>query len=75
VAIIQSTGGYQIVALSPGSAGIQPPEVAPAAIPLERGSTVEIREVPTRYIFIDGKPLPQPLDTPTTALEGPPPPR
>jgi hypothetical protein len=75
VAIVQSTGGYQIVALAPGSAGIQPPDVAPAAIPLERDSTVEIREVPTRYIFIDGKPLPQPLDTPTTALEGPPPPR
>jgi hypothetical protein len=35
------------------------------------GSTVEIREVPTRFLFIDGKPVGHPLDE----LEGEPPPR
>ena len=47
----------------------------PAAIELKPGSTVEIREVPTRYVFIDGKPLRQPLDEPTAPLEGQPRPR
>ena len=74
VAIVQG-GGYQEVVLKPGqSASVLPEEAAPA-VPLEDSSRVEIREVPTRYVFIDGKPLPKPLDEPTAALEGPPPPR
>jgi len=73
VAIVQGAG-YQVVLLKPGQARV-PPEVAPAAILLEEDSTVEIRELPARYIFIDGKPLAKPLDEPTAALEGPPLPR
>jgi len=38
-------------------------------------SKVEIREVPTRYIFIDGKRLPQPLEDAPAPVESPPPPR
>jgi hypothetical protein len=38
---------------------------------LKAGSTVEVREVPRRYIFIDGKPVGQPIDE----LEGTPAPR
>ncbi len=74
VAIVHGAG-YQEVILKPGQARV-PPEVAPAAIPLEEDSVVEIRELPTRYIFIDGKPLSRPLDEPLAApLEGSPPPR
>jgi hypothetical protein len=70
VAIVQDAG-YQVVHLRQGQAGLRPPEVAPAAVPLREDSTVEIREVPTRYIVIDGRPVGPPLD----ALEGGPPPR
>ena len=68
MAIVQGAG-YQELLLKPGQAGVTPPDVAPAAIPIGEDSTVEIREVPTRYIYVDGKPLSQPLDTPTAALE------
>jgi hypothetical protein len=74
VAIVQGAG-YQVFLLKPGQAGVTPPEVAPAAIPLQEDSIVEIRELPARYIFVDGKPLSKALDEPTAALEGPPPPR
>ena len=83
VAIVQS-GGYQVVVLGGEGGGVQEPEVAPAAVPIRDDTVVEIREVPTRYIFIDGKPLPQPLDNPLppirivpapAPLEGRPPPR
>jgi hypothetical protein len=78
VVLVQGAG-YQEVILKPGQARV-PPDVAPAAIPLEEDSKVEIRELPTRYIFIDGKPLSRPLDEPLAAplaapLEGSPPPR
>jgi hypothetical protein len=74
VAIVHG-GGYEEVLLKPGqSASVLPSEAAPA-VTLEDSSSVEIREVPSRYIFIDGKPLPQPLDTPTAALEAEAPPR
>jgi hypothetical protein len=70
VAIVQS-GGYQIAVLG-GEAGEVPEvEVAPAAVPITDATRVEIREVPTRYVFVDGKPVGPPLD----ALEGSPSPR
>jgi hypothetical protein len=74
VAIVQG-GGYQVVQLEAGKVGVTPPEAAAAGIVLEDNSTVEIREVPTRYIFIDGRPLRPPLEQPIAPLEGPPPPR
>ena len=43
--------------------------------PLKDASKVEIRELTKRYIFVDGKPLPQPLEDDATPLEGSPPPR
>lgn len=61
VAIVQGAG-YQVVTLNPGRAGVQAPEVAPAAAMLGESSRVEIREVPKRYVFIDGKPVGPPLD-------------
>jgi hypothetical protein len=74
VAILQGAG-YTELLLKPGQPGMAPPDVAPAAVPIDANSKIEIRTVPTRYIFVDGKPLSQPLDSPTAALEGPPPPR
>ncbi len=74
VAIVQGSG-YQELLLKPGQPGTFAPETAPAAVALEDGSTVEIREVPTRYVFIDGKPVGQPLESPTAPLEAGPSPR
>jgi len=74
VAILQGAG-YTELLLKPGQPGMAPPDVAPAAVPIDENSRVEIRTVPTRYIFVDGRPLSQPLDKPTAALEGSPPPR
>jgi hypothetical protein len=70
VAIVQS-GGYQVVGLGGTTGAVPDPEVAPAAVPIRDTTVVEIREVPTRYIFVDGKPLGPPLDS----LEGEAPPR
>lgn len=70
VAIVQG-GGYHVVMLDEELGGVQAPEVAPAAVPLRDESVVEIREVPARYIFVDGKRVGPPLD----ALEGEPAPR
>jgi hypothetical protein len=74
VAIVQG-GGYQVVQLEAGKAGVMAPDTAAAGIVLDADSTVEIRAVPTRYIFIDGRPLRPPLEQPIAPLEGPPPPR
>jgi hypothetical protein len=74
VAIVQGSS-YEEVLLKPGqSASALPREAAPAG-PMKDDSIVEIRELPTRYIFVDGRPLPKPLDEPTAALEGQPAPR
>jgi len=70
VAIVQSSG-YQVITFGGEGAGVEEPEVAAAALPIRDGTVVEIREVPTRYIFVDGKPVGPPLD----ALEGEAPPR
>ena len=74
VAIVQGSG-YQVVVLKPGQPGMFAPETAAAAVPLGEDSTVEIREVPTPYIFIDGKPVGPPVPRPTAPLEGSEPPR
>ena len=70
VAIVQA-GWYQMIMLGDETGGVPAPEVAPAVAPLRDDSVVEIREVPARYIFVDGKPIGLPLD----ALEARPPPR
>jgi len=55
-----STQGYTVYALSgSGSAEMLDNGVAPT---LKPGSKVEIRKVPRRFIYIDGKPLLMPLD-------------
>lgn len=61
VAIVEGSG-YQVVIVGPGTQGVQAPEVAPAAVPLGEASRVEIREVPARYVFVDGKPVGPPID-------------
>lgn len=68
-------GGFANLDLPAGK--LRPaPEAAPSLPPqLQPGSRVDIRTVPTRYIFIDGRPLRQPLDDNPTPLEAPPPPR
>jgi len=71
VAIVQS-GVYEVVVVKPGQSATAIARDAAPTVELKEGSTVEIREVPTRYIFIDGKPLGNPLDEPTAALEGQP---
>jgi hypothetical protein len=75
VAIVQS-GTYQVVQLAPGKAGVQVNDTAPAGNELTDQSKVEVREVPRRVIFIDGKPVGQPLlEASTAPLEASPPPR
>ena len=71
VAIVRS-GNYEVVMLKPGQSANAIARDAEPTVELKEGSTVEIRDVPTRYIFIDGKPLGNPLDEPTAALEGQP---
>jgi len=75
VAIVEQ-GSYEVVRLAPGKPGTQE-EVAVAEYapdgPLTDKSKIEIREVPTRFIFVDGKPLGPPLKEPTTPLEASPP--
>lgn len=70
VAIVQA-GGYEVIVLGDETGGVPAPEVVPATAPLRDDSVVEIREVPARYIFVDGKPVGLPLG----ALEGKPAPR
>ena len=73
VAFVQN-GRYQRVNLPSGA--LEPrTEVAPAPSRVfGPDSTVEIREVPTRYLYVDGRPIGPPLDD-ASALEGSPPPR
>jgi hypothetical protein len=73
VAIVESAG-YKVVMLNPERPGVVESEPAAPAIPLGENSTVEIREVPARYIFVDGKPLRQGPGS-YAPLEAPPPPR
>ena len=70
VAIVQ-TGSYEVVTIGRDGSGVRAPEVAPAVAPIRDDSVVEIREVPARYVFVDGKPVGPPLE----ALDGAPPPR
>jgi len=74
VAIVQGTG-YQMLVFKPGEPGVYASDPAPPAVPLNSDSTVEIRELPTRYIFIDGKRIGEPLGLPPAPLEASPPPR
>jgi len=71
VAIVQGAG-YEVVVVKPGQSASRLPEAAAAAVRLEDSSTVEVREVPKRYVFIDGKPVGPPLEEPTATLEGQP---
>jgi hypothetical protein len=71
VAIVQSDR-YEVVLLKPGQSATAITRETASTAEMKDGSTVEIREVPTRYVFIDGKPLANPLDEPTAALEGQP---
>jgi len=72
VAIVQASV-YEVVVLKPGQSAIAIDRETVPTVALNAGSTVEIREVPTRFIFIDGKPLAKPLEEPTAPLEGQPP--
>jgi hypothetical protein len=55
-----SAQGFTVFAMSAaGNAEILNNAVAPT---LKPGSKVEIREAPRRFIYVDGKPLPMPLD-------------
>jgi hypothetical protein len=74
VAIVTG-GGFTEVSL-PAPAAREKPVAAPTAFPqLQPGSRVEIRTLPTRYIYIDGKRLLQPLEDAPTAVEVAPRPR
>jgi hypothetical protein len=72
VAIIQS-GTYQVVLLAPGKPGVLAMDTTPVGGPLTDQSKVEVREVPKRYIFVDGKPVGPPLPESSTPLEAGPP--
>jgi hypothetical protein len=63
VALVQETGVEQLElpAEMGASAGLAPTPSAPGPI-LKANSRVEIREVPKRYVFVDGKPVGSPLD-------------
>ena len=71
VALVSSTN-YTRIYLPTQYPGVRPPEVAPAARPIGPESEVVVRTVERRYIFVDGKPVGQPLED---QLEGAPPPR
>jgi hypothetical protein len=74
VAIVRS-GAYQIIQLLPERPGTFVSDGIPPASPLTEESTVEIRDVRRRFIFIDGKPVGPPLDETSTPLEASPSPR
>jgi hypothetical protein len=61
VALVEGAG-YQVFLLGEGKPATAEPETAPAAVLFNDNSKVEIREVPRRYIFVDGKPVGPPLD-------------
>jgi hypothetical protein len=59
VALVQGSGFTELdLTPSGGGALVNAPEMPE----LKAGSKVEVREVPRRYVFIDGKPLGLPLD-------------
>ncbi len=60
VGLVSGSGFTELELSSTGGGG----EVAkvPDVPTLKPGSKVEIRKVPRRYVFVDGKPLPQPID-------------
>ena len=70
VALVSSTN-YTRVYLPGARAATRPPEVTPAARPLGPGSRVEIRSVERRYIFVDGKPVGQPLEDQLEGMRAP----
>ena len=74
MAIVRS-GAYEVVRLVPDRPGFVVNDKLPARTPLTDRSTVEIREMPRRFIFIDGKAVGQPLPEASTPLEANPPPR
>jgi hypothetical protein len=61
VALVEGAG-YQVFLLGEGKPATAEPEVAPAAVAVSDRSNVEIRELPRRFIVIDGKPVGPPLD-------------
>ena len=60
VALINRTSGFFKLELSPTGAGW--PVADPETPELQSNSRVEIREIPKRYVFVDGKPMAGPLD-------------
>jgi len=61
VALVEGAG-YQVFLLGEGKPATAEPETAPAPVAMTASSKVEIREMPKRYIVIDGKPVGPPLD-------------
>jgi hypothetical protein len=61
VALVEGAG-YQVFLVGEGKPATAEPETAPAAAVFNDKSKVEIREVPKRYIMIDGKPVGPPID-------------
>lgn len=61
IALVEGAG-YQVFLLGEGKPATAQPETAPAAVLFNGKSKAEVREVPKRYIFIDGKPVGPPLD-------------
>jgi hypothetical protein len=61
IALVEGAG-YQVFLLGADKPATAQPETAPAAVPFSDHSKVEVREVPKRYIVIDGKPVGPPLD-------------
>ncbi len=60
IALVEGSG-FTVFALTAAGGGSQPVGTAEAPA-LKPGSRVEIRTVEKRYIFVDGKPMMQPLD-------------
>ena len=71
VALVSSTN-YTRLYLPTEREAVPVAEAVPPAQPLGPASEVEVRTVERRYIFVDGKPVGQPLED---QLEGAPPPR
>lgn len=72
VALVQGSGFTEVdLSASGGNELVNAPDVPE----LKPGSTVEVREVRRRYIFVDGKPLGLPLGIDASPLDGARPPR
>jgi hypothetical protein len=74
VALVQP-GQYDVIRLASAKEAVEESNMVFPGQPLREQSQVEIREVPTRFIFVDGKPVGPPLREPSTPLEASPPPR